>query len=76
MPIVASTMATTSEIVERIGGAELLAKRFAVSLKAIEMWGRRGGIPPKWHFDLLRLAEERGVALSLEELSTQSQRAA
>lgn len=70
-------MTATTEIVERLGGAELLAERFNVSRKAIEMWGRPDrGIPGKWHIQLLLLAKERRVRLSLEELSTQSQRAA
>lgn len=69
-------MATPSKIVERLGGAELLAQKFGITLKAIEMWERRGGIPGSRHIPLLLLAKERRVKLSMEELSTQSQRAA
>lgn len=72
-----AAMSATSSIIERLGGAEQLASKFKVSKKAVEMWERRGTIPGRWHIALLLLAEERRVALSMNELlSTQSQRAA
>jgi hypothetical protein len=70
-------MSDTASIVERLGGPVLLSDRFKISLKAIEMWDRRGGIPSRWHIPILMLAKERRVALGMDELlSTHSQRAA
>lgn len=57
------------EIVDRLGGPEALAARFCISVKAIEMWARRGGIPGRWHIPMLLLAGELGVPLSLDDLS-------
>lgn len=65
-----------SEIIEKLGGAEALAARFGVTRKAIEQWEARGGIPSKRYVDLLSLAKERRIKLTLDDLSTQSQRAA
>lgn len=61
-------MAQTSEIIQRLGGPELLASRLNVSLKAIEMWERRGYIPGRRHVELLQLAKERRIRLRFEEL--------
>lgn len=63
-------MSGPTDIVKRLGGPEVLADRFGVSLKAIEMWERRNGIPGKWHVPMLLLAAERGVSLSLDELAS------
>jgi DNA-binding transcriptional regulator YiaG len=69
-------MAEISSIVERLGGAKMLAARLNVSRKAIEMWERRG-VPRSRQIELLLLAKERGVDLTIDELLlTQSQRAA
>lgn len=69
-------MAAISSIVERLGGVKMLAARLNVSRKAIEMWERRG-VPRSRQIELLLLAKERGVDLSIDELLlTQSQRAA
>ncbi len=69
-------MADTATIVKRLGGAETLAERFNITLKAIEMWERRG-VPRSRQLELLLFAKERRVKLSIDELlSTQSQRAA
>ncbi len=41
------------------------------------MWERRNTVPFRWHVPLLKLAADRGVSLSLDELlSTQSRRVA
>lgn len=69
-------MADTSHIVERLGGREWLAERFGITRKAIEQWEKRG-VPRSRQIELLLLAKERRVKLSIDELlSTQSQRAA
>lgn len=69
-------MAEIATIVERLGGAEALAARFNITLKAIEMWEKRG-VPRTRAVELLLLAKERRVKLTIDELrSTQSQRAA
>lgn len=65
-----SVMAKPSEIVGKLGGAEALAARFKITRKAIEQWEARGRIPSKRYVELLSLAKERRVRLSLEDLST------
>ena len=67
-------MAKISSLVERLGGANMLAARLNVTRKAIDMWERRG-VPRSRQIELL--AKERGVDLTIDELLlTQSQRAA
>jgi hypothetical protein len=69
-------MAKISSLVERLGGANMLAARLNVTRKAIDMWERRG-VPRSRQIELLLLAKERGVELTIDELLlTQSQRAA
>ena len=69
-------MAKISSIVERLGGPNMLAARLNVTRKAIDMWERRG-VPRSRQIELLLLAKERGVDLTIDELLlTQSQRAA
>jgi hypothetical protein len=69
-------MAKISSLVERLGGANMLAARLNVTRKAIDMWERRG-VPRSRQIELLLLAKERGVDLTIDELLlTQSQRAA
>lgn len=61
-----------SDIIARCGGGAVLAERFKLSEKAVEMWGRRHSIPGRWHVPLLLLARERGVELSLDDFATRS----
>jgi DNA-binding transcriptional regulator YiaG len=69
-------MREITSIVDRLGGRKMLAARLNVSRKAIDMWERRG-VPRSRQIELLLLAKERGVDLTIDELLlTQSQRAA
>lgn len=63
-------MSGPSDIVDRLGGPDVVARRFGISLKAIDMWGQRGGVPGRWHIPMLMMADELGVPLSMHELST------
>jgi hypothetical protein len=62
-------MRDVSEIVTALGGAAIVAPRFGLSIKAVEMWERRGGIPGRWHLPILMLAAEKEVPLSPSDLS-------
>jgi hypothetical protein len=59
---------TTSDIIDLFGGTGVVADLLGANQSAVSMWRARGGIPGKWHLPLLRLARERGVELSDEEL--------
>jgi hypothetical protein len=64
-------MSTPSEIVARFGGPEIVASRFGLSRKAVEVWALPDrGIPGKWHIPMLLWASELGVPLSMDELAT------
>lgn len=69
-------MATSREIIERLGGCTKLARSLneslpqgwrPVSVAAVRMWMGRG-IPGKFHLLLLDLAQRHSVALGAEEL--------
>jgi hypothetical protein len=66
------------DIIERFGAipdayAEV-GPALGVSPKAVELMVRRDRIPYRHHLPLLRLARERGVALSEEELLSTTSR--
>ena len=64
-------MTNVASIIERLGGRSALSGTFPdLTEKAVFMWERRGGVPGKWHLPLLRLARERNIELSEDELST------
>ena len=68
-------MEAVVSIIERLGGRSALSGEFPeLSEKAVFMWERRGGVPGKWHLPLLRLARERGVELSEDELLSTTNR--
>ncbi len=61
---------TTSDIIDLFGGTGVVADLLGANQSAVSMWRARGGIPGKWHLPLLRLARERDIELSEDELST------
>jgi len=68
-------------LIDRLGGEAVISAALSLrfpdsplSPKAVELWGRRGVIPGRWHLPLLALARERGVPLSEEELLSTTSR--
>ncbi len=59
---------TTSDIIDLFGGTGVVADLLGANKSAVSMWRTRDGIPGKFHLTLLRLARERGVELSDDEL--------
>ena len=64
-------------IIRRFGGSKELADGLGIPESTIRNWPALG-IPGKWHLPLLRLARERGVPLTDEDLlsTTKTGRAA
>ena len=63
-------MAEVSEIVSRFGGPKKLAGELGIPASTVGSWSWLGRVPGKWHLLLKRLAAERGIELSDEELLT------
>ncbi|MGI9408424.1 MAG: carph-isopro domain-containing protein [Hyphomicrobiaceae bacterium] len=61
-------MTEVSEIVSRFGGPKKLAGELGIPASTVANWPSLGGVPGKWHLKVLRLARERGVALTDDEL--------
>jgi Putative antitoxin of bacterial toxin-antitoxin system, YdaS/YdaT len=57
------------KIVRQLGGSSAVAAHLGISMSAIHKW-RTNGIPGNRCRSLLELADQRGTALSLEELLT------
>lgn len=65
-------MTDVTTLVSRFGGEKAVAERFGLTVKAVEQWVARGGIPGRWHIALLLWAEEAGVPLSMSDLSEEA----
>lgn len=61
-------------IIKRLGGEAAIASAFDLSEKAVWQWSNRNSIPGRWHLSLLRLARERGVELTDDELLSATRR--
>ena len=62
------SLKTASDIIDLFGGTGAIAELLGANKSAVSMWRTRDGVPGKWHLPLLRLARERGVELSEDEL--------
>lgn len=58
-------------MIARFGGPKAIAERFGLTVKAIEQWEAREGIPGKWHIPLLVWAAEIDAPLSMSDLSAE-----
>ena len=63
-------MTEVSEIVSRFGGPKKLAGALGIPASTVGSWSWLGRVPGKWHLLMKRLAEDRGIELSDEELLT------
>jgi len=63
-------MTEVPTLIARFGGAKAIADRFGLTVKAVEQWENREGIPGKWHIPLLLWAAEIKVPLSMADLSS------
>ncbi len=70
-------MATTTDLIMRFGGFEEMGALLDLSESTVRNWPERG-IPSRLHIRLLRLARDRDVDLSEDELlsTTKNGRAA
>lgn len=66
-------MTEVPTLIARFGGAKAIAERFGLTVKAVEQWENREGIPGKWHIPLLLWAAEIDVPLSVDDLSSVEQ---
>jgi hypothetical protein len=57
-----------SRVVERFGGQSALARLLGKNQSTVQYWTSTGRIPPKWHAQLLVLADEQGISLAPSEL--------
>lgn len=64
---------SAAEIIERFGGVKALAELLQMSPSGINNWPERG-IPRLRGLELLRLARERGVRLTEDELLSTTSR--
>ncbi len=66
-------MPTTTDLIMRFGGFEEMGALLGLSESTVRNWPERG-IPSRLHLRLLRLASERGVQLSGDELLSTASR--
>ncbi len=66
-------MATTTDVIMRFGGFEEMGALLDLSESTIRNWPERG-IPSRVHIRLLRLARDRDVDLSEDELLSTTSR--
>ena len=59
-------------ILERLGGDGAVAEDLGCVISAISNWKTRG-LPPGRRFDLLALAERKGVPLTIAEIEAAAQ---
>jgi len=57
-------MKDASAVISALGGSGAVAKALRIAPQVVCNWGGRNSIPWGYHNSLLRLADERGVALS------------
>ena len=67
-------MTDVSEVLRRFGGAAAVADAFSIPVSTVWNWPWKGFVPAKWHLPLLRLARDRGVELSEDELLSTTSR--
>lgn len=63
-------------IIKRFGRQADLAEKLGIGQPAVSEWVRSGRIPPERHADLLELARQEGVELTLADLNPELARAA
>jgi myo-inositol-1-phosphate synthase len=51
------------QIIGRFGGQSSLANRLGRRQSTVQHWAKTGRIPAQWHKPLLKLAQEKGIAL-------------
>ena len=62
-------MTYATDIIRKFGGPSAMASLLGCSASAVRNWSDPDrGIPARYHLRLLRLARERGIALSEDEL--------
>lgn len=57
-----------SRVIARFGGQSQLARLLGKKQSTVQYWATTGRIPPKWHADLIDLAQQQGVDLAPTEL--------
>lgn len=62
------------EIVGRFGGPSALAREIGRTQSAVSNWIAEGAIPDSWHLRLLRLAKEKALPLTEDELLSATNR--
>lgn len=55
-------------VIARFGGQSALARLIGKRPSTVQHWAATGTIPAKWHRDLIRIAQENGIALRAEDL--------
>jgi hypothetical protein len=55
-------------VIQRFGGQSKLARLLGKKPSTVQYWGSTGRIPPKWHSQLLQLAEQEKISLTPSEL--------
>ncbi len=66
-------MTTTTDLIKRFGGFEEMGALLDLSESTVRNWPERG-IPSRLHIRLLRLARDREIALSEDELLSTTSR--
>ncbi len=64
-------MSSAERIIRRFGGQSALAKLLGKRQSSIQYWAKTGRVPSKWHEPLMKLAAEKGIALSPEDFVVQ-----
>ena len=54
-------MMTVDDLVEALGGTGATAVLLGLSAPAVSNWRAAGAVPPKHHYRLYRLCQERGI---------------
>lgn len=60
-------MNAAQKIIHKFGGQTALAKLINKGQSTVQYWARSGRIPSKWQSKLLKLAQEKGVNLSMAD---------
>jgi len=58
-----------SEVIARFGGQSALARSLGLNQSTVQHWAKTGQIPSWRHEQVLRAAQERGIALERRELA-------
>ena len=54
---------TVNDVVEQFGGTAKMAEIFGVLPSAVSNWKAANRIPPRLHYRLSRLVQERGIVI-------------